>query len=219
MSAENSLPASRKVLIHDDDAYQRKLAAVLARAEPIKKQFGEDSEEYENATVIKLKKPDDYISIVVEKLRTRDFYRLVLALRDLPKNLTTSLGEGGTAEFMAATQGGGEQMLAALINNLPRILAVAFDEVIGVVAAAVTPGKRDESEEKYHARVASRAEQLQGTYPEELIQIIRAWIEVNDLAALAAELKNVPGLQAIKMLLPGLKATASNAASSMSRKS
>lgn len=153
-------------------------------------------------------------SIVVEKLCTRDFYRLVLALRDLPKKLSQFLGDDGAAEFMAATQGGGQAMLAALFNNLPRILAVAFNEAILVVATATTSGKRDETEEDYQARVDARVKQLDySSCPEEIVKIIREWIEVNDIEALVNELKNVPGLRAIKNLIPIPKAPVSSAVS------
>jgi hypothetical protein len=133
--------------------------------------------------------------IRIDKLCTGDFYGVITSLQDLPKRLMDKLGTDA-ADFLRP----GADMVAVLLGTLDKLLAVAYNETLSLVSAATKIS----------------VETLKATYPEELLDIVAAWLEVNDVAKVVERLKNVRSLLAkagIQIKPPTQKALSSDSSS------
>lgn len=111
------------------------------------------------------------LTVAVPKLHTGDYYSVLLALEDLPAKVYERLG----TEFQ--TLGDSEEKaLPVMLRALPRLLALAYNEVLTVIAAATKLSPEFLANE---------------THAEDLLALIDAVLEVNDVAGLVGRLKNM----------------------------
>lgn len=135
--------------------------------------------------------------IKIEKLCTGDFYGVITALQDLPKRLMDHLG-ADAADFLRP----GANMAAVMLGAIDKLLLVAYNETLSLVSAATK------------IPVGT----LKSTYPEELLDIVAAALEVNDVVKVIERLKNVRdllGKMGLKIQLPTQKAPSSGSSSKL----
>ena len=111
--------------------------------------------------------------VKVPKLHTGDYYQVMIALEDLPGRVVEQLGIDPIAWLGQAREQG---TVAAVLAVLPRLLAVAFDETVAVIAAAT------------HLKAKFLKEE---TYLEDLLAIVEAILEVNNVERVVELLKNL----------------------------
>lgn len=111
--------------------------------------------------------------VQVPKLRTGEYYQLMLAIEDLPAHVVDQLGMDPFVWLRQAKEDGA---VAAILAVLPRLLAVAFDETLRVIATAA------------HVKPDFLKKE---TYLEDLLAIVEAILEVNSVEKVVGLLKNL----------------------------
>lgn len=111
--------------------------------------------------------------VKVPKLRTGEYYQVMIALEDLPGRVVDQLGVDPIAWLNQARDQGA---VATVLAVLPKLLAVAFDETVAVIAAAT------------HLKPKFLKEE---TYLEDLLAIVEAILEVNNVERVVELLKNL----------------------------
>lgn len=111
--------------------------------------------------------------VKVPKLRTGEYYQVMMALEDLPERVVEQLGVDPIVWLRQSQEQG---IVSAMLSVLPNLLAVAFDQVVGVIAVAT------------HLKPKFLKEE---TYLEDLLAIVEAILEVNNVERVVELLKNL----------------------------